>query len=437
MTASDLRTVEARFLAALVLAAALAAGACTEDALTGPGPEGDEGAETVELVVAAEEMVRWRDTTFSGFALPLDAGFLLAADPQEGTADLHARSLLKYRTVPDSVEIDSVNVAIDSFESAELRLRLDTARSRVPDAGVRLRLFGLARPFTATEVTWEQAAEGETWSSPGGDLARELGSLDLEGVPDSVLADTLVVPVQGEGMADSLLSSWQQGDGDNGAALLVEGPGARLRFDRADLRLRARPVDRDTTVELTVLAVLGNDRSTFIYDPPQPPVGDGLRLGGLPAHRAYMTFVPPDSVDGLALLGATINRAELVFRPAAAPDPPFALDQQVSTDAMELISDPFELGVKTPIGPSLSTQTGGVLTPDSLSAGRDLRIAFTGLMRRWTAAPDSFGAFHLGLRLRPDDQTLNFWEFGSVESAPDRRPVLRLVVTPPSDFDLP
>jgi hypothetical protein len=437
MTASGLRTVEARLLAVLVPAAALAAGACTEDALTGPGPEGDEGAETVELVVSAGEMDQWRDTTFSGFALPLDAGFLLAADPQDSATDLRARSLLKYRTVPDSVVIDSVNVAIDSFVSAELRLSLDTARSRVPDPGVRLRLFGLARPFTATEVTWEEAAEGEAWSSPGGDLGRELGSLDLEGVPDSVLADTLVVPVQGEGVADSLLSSWQQANGDNGAALLVEGPGARLRFDRADLRLRARPVDRDTTVELTVLAVLGNDRSTFIHDPPQPPVGDGLRLGGLPAHRAYMTFVPPDTVNGLRLLGATINRAELVFRPAAAPDPPFALDQQVSTDAMELISDPFDLGVKTPIGPSLSSQTSAILTPDSLAAGQDFRIAFTGLMRRWAAAPDSFGVFRLGLRLRPDDQTLNFWEFGSVESAPDRRPFLRLVVTPPSDFDLP
>lgn len=436
MKAPDLSTARVRVLAAGLLAATAVSLGCTEDALTGPGPGGDEGAETVELIVSAADMAQWRDTTYAGFALPLDADFLLAADPQ-ASDDLQARTLLKYPTVPDSVIIDSVDVAIDSFTSAEVRLALDTARSSVPGGGFRLRLFGLSRPFTATEVSWQEAAEGEAWSSPGGDLAGELASLDLQGASDSVLADTLVLPIEGPGVADSLLSAWRQSDGDNGAALVVEGPGSRLRFTRADLRLEARPVDQDTTVEVTVLALLGNDPSTFIHDPPQPPSGTGLRLGGLPAHRAYMRFVPPDSADGVRLVGATINRAELVFQPAPPPAAPFTLDQEVSTDAVELIADPFELGAKTPIGPSLQTQTGRVLTPDSLAAGNDLRIAFTGLMSDWSAAPDSFGTFRLGLRLQPDDQTLNYWEFGSVESAASLRPFLRLVVTPPSDFDRP
>lgn len=434
MTASHVPT--ARVLAVGLLAAAVASLGCTEDALTGPGPEGDAGAETVELIVSAAEMAQWRDTTYAGFALPLDAGFLLAADP-EASDDLQARTLLKYPTLPDSVVIDSVDVAVDSFTSAELRLALDTARSTVPAGGFQLRLFGLSRPFTATEVTWQEAAEGEAWSSPGGDLAAELASLDLQGASDSVLADTLVLPIEGAGVADSLVSAWRQSDGDNGAALVVEGPGSRLRFTRADLRLGVRPVGQDTTVEVDVLAVLGNDPSTFIHDPPQPPVGSGLRLGGLPAHRAYMRFVPPDSAEGLRLLGATINRAELVFQPASPPSAPFALDQDVSTDAVELIADPFELGAKTPIGPPLQTQTGTVLSPDSLAAGNDLRIAFTSLMSQWAAAPDSFGTFRVGLRLQPDAQTPGYWEFGSVESSASLRPFLRLVVTPPSDFDQP
>lgn len=435
MTASGLRTAGARVLAAGLLAASAAALGCTEDALTGPGPEGDEGAETVELTVSADRFARWRDTTYTGFALPMDASFLVAADPADST-QLHARTLLKYGTIPDSVEIDSVRVAIDSFTSAEIRLVLDTARSRIPGSGFRLRLFGLARPYRAAEVSWEEAASGDPWTSPGGDLAAELGSLDLQGAPDSVLADTLVVPVQAAA-ADSILTAWRAGDGDDGAALLVEGPGSRLQFSRADLRVDARPVGRDTAVAVSVLAILGNDRSTFIHDPPLPPPGSGLRLGGLPASRAYVTFLPPDSADGIGLRGATINRAELVFVPAAPPEEPFALQREVSTDAMELISDPFDLGAKTPIGPSLFTQTGTRLRPDSLAAGRPLRIAFTSLMSQWAAAPDSFGVFHLGIRLRPDAQTMNFWEFGSLESPPALRPFVRLVVTPPSDFDLP
>lgn len=435
MTASVRHTAGARLLAAGLLAAAVPATGCTEDALTGPGPAGDEGAETVEVTIPADRFARWRDTTYAGFALPLDAGFLVAADPQDST-DLHARTLLKYRTLPDSVEIDSVNVAIDSFTSAEVRLVLDTARSRIPEPGVRLRLVGLARPYTATEVTWEQAAEGEPWSSPGGDLTSELATLDLQGAPDSVLADTLVLPVQ-QAVVDSLLSDWKDADGGAGAALLVEGPGARLRFTRADLRFDVRPAGRDTTVELTLAAFLGNDPSTFIHDPPLPSPGTALRLGGLPAARTYLTFVPPDSVQGLRLRDATINRAELVFVPLPPPAEPFRLGQQVSSDAMVLIADPFELGAKTPIGPSLRTRTGTSLQPDSLAAGRPLRIAFDSLMTRWAAAPDSFGVFRLGVRLRPDDQTLDFWEFGSAESPPALRPFVRLVVTPPSSFDLP
>lgn len=434
MTRPRFRIADLRAPAAGLLALVAGLLACTEDALVGPGPEGDQGAETVEIVVSTEQMASWRDTTYAGFALPLDAGFLLAADPQEAS-DLQARALLKYRTIPDSVTIDSVRMEIESYSSAELRLALDTAASRIPDDGFQVGLFGLERPFTATEATWQQAAEGEPWNSPGGDLAVGLGTADFRGASDSALAEPLVVPLPG--VADSLLTAWRDANGDDGAALLVDGPGARLRFSRADLRFRVRPVGQDTTVELTVQPILSNDPSTFIYEPPLPPAGTALRLGGLPAHRAYMTFVPPESADGVRLLGATINRAELVFRPAAAPAPPFTLQDSVNAGAMQLISDPFEVGAKAPIGSSLTTQAGTALTPDSLAAGEPLRIAFTELMRRWAAAPDSFGDFRIGLRLQPDAQTLNYWEFGSAQAPEALRPFLRLVVTPPSDFDVP
>ena len=435
MRGRRLRTAGARALIAGLLAAAASAPACTEDALTGPGPSGDGAAETVEVTISPDEFALWRDTTYSSFALPLDADFLVAADPQDST-ELHARALLRYEIVPDSVEIDSVDVAIDSFVSAELRLALDTARSRVPDPGVRLRLFGLARPYTPTEVTWEQAADGEPWSSPGGDLAGELGSLDLQGAADSVLAETLALPIR-EDAVDSLLAAWRDGDGGAGAALLVEGPGARLRLIQADLRFEVRPEGRDTTVARTAVTFLAGGPSTFVHDPPLPPTGTDLRLGGLPSSRAYLSFVPPDSADGVGLRGATINRADLLFRPTAPPSPPFRLDFPVSMDAMELIADPFELGARTPIGPSLTTQVTTAVDPDSLAEGRPLRVEITPQMGEWAAKPDSFGVFRLGLRLRPDGQTVNFWEFGSGASAPEVRPVLRLIVTPPSGFDLP
>jgi len=66
-----------------------------------------------------------------------------------------------------------------------------------------------------------------------------------------------------------------------------------------------------------------------------------------------------------------------------------------------------------------------------------VRFDFTSLMTRWAAAPDSFGTFTVGVRFQPDVQSLGFWDFGSVESDPALRPFVRIVLTPPSDFDIP
>lgn len=414
-----------------LLAAATAALACTEDPITGPPGEGvDEPSETVEVTLTADEFPLWRDTTYTGFAIPTDATFLIVADED----DFSARALLRYTGVPDSVTIDSVPLAIEEYRDAELRFVLDTAASAIPAGNFTLRLRGLARGYDHEEVTWEEAAAGDPWATPGGDLTGELATLDLTQPSDSFLPDTLVVSL--EGVADSLLSDWAALEGGAGAALLVEGDGSRLRLRDATLRFEALPAGRDSTVTVNLFPFIDTSPLTFIYDPPQPPVGAGLRLGGLPANRAYLEFLPPDTVDGVALRGGTINRAELVFPPLPPPASPFALRLSTGAVGIGLAGDPFETGPKTPVGGQLP---GGVRTlePDSLTAGRQLRFDFTTLMERWAAAPDSFGTFTLGVRFQPDAQSVGFWEFGSVEAEPGLRPFVRLVVTPPTEFDVP
>ena len=419
-------------LAAGGVAAVVLGTSCTEDPITGPPGEGiEDPTPTVEVSLSADDFLRWRDTTFAGFALPTDAGFTLVAE----TGGVRARTLLRYGNVPDSITIDSVRSAVETYEDAELRFVLDSAASRIPEGGFRLRLLGLERGYDAEEVTWQLAAEGVPWATPGGDLGRELGSLDLTGAPDSVFGDTLVVPVAG--VSDSLLSDWASRDGGTGAGLVVEGEGSHLRLRGATLRFGARPPDRDTVVELDVVPFLGTPSPiTFIYDPPQPDVGSALRLGGLPAHRYYLEFLPPDTVNGVALTGGTINRAEIVFRPLGPPPEPFRLESASTVSIVDLAGNPFTVGPKAPIGGAL---TGGTrtVTPDSLAAGAPVRFEFTTLMTRWAAAPDSFGTFTVGVRYQPDAQTLGFWDFGSVEASEELRPFVRIVLTPPPDFDIP
>lgn len=426
MTRRSLR----RTAALALLGAAWAALACTEDPITGPPGEGiEEPSQTVEVSLTADEFALWRDTTYAGFAIPTDAPFMLAADEE----DFSARTLLRYGSVPDTITVGDDTLAVEEYRSAEIRFVLDTAASQIPDDNFVLRLMGLGRGYDHEEVTWEEAAAGDPWTTPGGDLTRELGSLDLTQPSDSFLPDTLVVPI--EVAVDSLLADWSERDGGFGAALLVDAPGARLRLRDAILRFEVLPAGRDSTVSANLFPFLGNSPITFIYDPPQPPVGSDLRLGGLPANRIYLEFLPPDTVQGVALRGGTINRAELVFVPRSAPDPPFPMRISASAAAVELAGEPFETGAKTPIGGTL----GGArpLEPDSLAAGSPIRLDFTSLMTSWAASPDSFDTFTVGLRLQPDAQTVGFWEFGSVESAPGLRPFVRIVLTPPSEFDVP
>lgn len=419
-------------LALAALASAVLLGGCTEDPLTGPGPaEGEEeSARTVELVLGPGEMQSWRDTTFTGFALPSDAGFLVLA---AGDA-FRSRGLVRYPELPDSVEIDEETLEVAEFLDGEVRIVTDTALSSPPPGGLTLRISTLARSFEPDEADWQQAAEGRPWDAAGGDFDREVGRLRLEDVDRERLADTLTIPLGGS--TDSLLTAWRESDGQPGLAVVVETDGARLHARSAHLEFEVRPAGSDTTVRFAAGSELGSVPSTSIFDPPPPPPGQALRVGGLPAARFYVAFRPPTRVDDVRLTGGTINRAEIVFPPAAAPPAPFALPGAVTGSGLRLLGDPFSLGPRTPVGDTLATGT-VPLDPDSLGASRPLRFEFTDQLRAWASDPDSAGDLRAGVRLRPDAQTAGFWEFGSEASAEPLRPFLRVVVTPPGDTGVP
>ena len=401
----------------------LAAGSCTEELLVGVDPETAPGQppETVELSVDAGDLPMWMDTTYTGFAVASTSGIQLVASDSSITSRLMGR----FSTLPDSLFVDTVRVAIERFESARFRILLDSLSSSVvPDSGTELQVHALTRGFDEREATWIFARDGEPWSTPGGDLGELLGSIRIDS-----LQDTLFLPVLVD--TDSLLSAWRDADGESGYVLSTSIDGTSITLRSLVLVFDVRPEGQDTLIEV----IRGPQPSTFIFDPETPAPASKLRLGGLPAARIYITFELPDTLAGVPLRGSRINRASLVFHSLGTPPAPFATVDAALASVFSLLADPFEFGAKTPIGVNFGNFI--ELDPDVLGAGGEQDINVTALVQAWAAAsPDSLPEIQLGIRALPEGENVTFWEFGGVND-PANAPRLELLVTPPAEFAVP
>lgn len=412
-----------RVSASLLALAALAAAGCTEDALVGVDPDGapGQGNATVELELVANDLPLWRDTTFSGYALTATSGVRIVAS----TPELDARTLGRVTTLPDSIFLDEANREVERFENARLRIVIDTMESSLPETGGTIGASALAVGFDEREANWSQAADGVPWTTPGGDLSEQLGTLSL----DSSSADTLFLPLGVD--TDSLLTSWRADDGGTGFAVTSETSGVSLTIRQLVLAFDVKPVGRDTLVE-TLRTVTP---ATFIFDPQTPEPGLPLRIGGLPATRAYLNFRLPESVDGTALRGARINRATLILSARPVPDAPFAAADTLRASVFNLLSNPFESGPKTPVG--ITQGNSVVLAPEEMEEGSEVSLSLTGLVQLWAVSePDSMPELNVGIRLLPEGGGLAYYEFGSVEE-PALAPRMRILLTPETPFDLP
>ncbi|HSM07649.1 MAG TPA: hypothetical protein VLA33_01375 [Gemmatimonadota bacterium] len=398
-------------------------GACTEDTLTGVDPDSAPGAgqATVEIELSATELPAWRDTTYTDYALAATSASKFVAQ----TADIRARILARFGTLPDSVFVGGERLAVERFESGRLRLVFDTTGSEVPEAGGSVEAYALTRDFVTREATWSNAADGDPWTAPGGDLGELLGALEIE----ELAADTMFLPLTVE--TDSLLRAWRAADGGTGLALLSPVDGTVLAVEQVVLAFDVKPVGRDTLVE-TLRSPTAN---TFVFDPPTPAPGAGLRLGGLPAARTYVSFELPESLSGVELRGARINRATLLLTSTGTPPAPFATTDTLLASIFSLLSNPFEFGPKTPVG--VNTSNPVQILPEDMEAGGDLQLSITALVQNWAASdPDSMPELNLGVRVLPEGGGLAYWEFGHRED-PARAPRVRIVFTPSTGFDLP
>ncbi len=414
----------ASWLAALLLAAA---GACTEEAIVVTGPDAPGATiPSVEVSVLASELPGWRDTTFVGYAEPATFGFKMLAD----RADLGSRILGRFDIADSVLTAGGGSAEIETFESAMLRVVFDVDRSTFASPYL-LELYSLTRSYDSLQARWTLARDGDPWTTPGGDLGALLASTEFDEPRDTAFVE-FIVPV------DPLLQAWRASDGEPGFALVVSGDGSDLAVGEVSVRAEITAVGQTDTITATSLS----RAVTFIYDPPQPEVGLGLRLAGLPSARIYLEFEVPDEVGGVPLDGATINHAEIVFQPLAPPASPFELARDVVIGGVEVDADPFEVGPKVPVGSPLIDPNANqaqfiTVTPDELKEGVPLRINLTDVMGRFVRA-DTLQVIRIAVRPAPvDGQAFGFWEFGSVESPLALQPELLLLVTPRPGFDVP
>ncbi|MYA32384.1 MAG: hypothetical protein F4164_11540 [Gemmatimonadales bacterium] len=392
-------------------------GACAEDPLSlGSEKAPGAGVETRDVTISVSELSTWRDTTLTGFARPSTARFVYVS----AGADASSRGLARFN-VPDTIRTFVDTLPVAKFEEVAFELRFDTARSEFTDFPITVKLVELGERFEPHRATWQEAAAGVPWTEPGGSLGVEIASAVLEAATDTLV----MTPTVAE---DSLMKAWQREDGGNGLAIVLEGPDASLRITQMVLRYDPTLVGRT----LPVPQFQFWDDHAFILDPPQPPAGTELRLGGLPASRIYFEFVPPRLVGEAELEGATVSQAEVILHPLTAPER-WAAERTIEARKVSLLGDPFEIGEKTPIGSGDLTTT--TLDPERLREGEPVRLDITFLMAR--AVRDSLKRIRLGFRADPDAQALGYWEFGSAESPSALRPQIRIVFSSAPDFTVP
>jgi len=183
------------------------------------------------------------------------------------------------------------------------------------------------RPRATTEswhaptVSWtartDTIGNRSPWSSPGGGLLDVLG----EGVVSRATGDSLVIEID-----SARVAAWSDTtDASRGIVVRALDSGRRLDYRSSRLRVDTRPsINQDTLVVFSMIP----QQISFLYDPLPDPPPDGIRVGGAPAWRSYLTLKPADEITSgpicelvqcpLKLTSDRVNQAELVLTSRAS-----------------------------------------------------------------------------------------------------------------------
>jgi hypothetical protein len=223
------------------------------------------------------------------------------------------------------------------------------------------------------------------------------------------------------------------------------GNGARIRLNGATLHL---PTGSTLRPDTTLTTDIGVTTSTFVFTPDPPAAAPDLRVSGVPAWRAILSFredfedmsVPcPEGPTGCTLrLGDIhLNQAELLLRPTGSP-PGFSPEDSIMVEARALLRTSNVPLDRSPVGDAVGAFRSWVAPARFRDSdnGPEIALPVSSLVKSMltatTAASTIRPARHLSLNTRSREGLASeafTFGFASFRSGPR----LRLVLTASSE----
>lgn len=310
-------------LALTALTTLFATTACVQENPTEVGGALIPGGEVVsfEVVLPASQFLV-QDSAFSGYTKAASASFSMVANKLENVVD--ANALMRFSLLPSVIAVRNtagtiVNDTAPKFVSGLVVFKVDTIALQGTKPA-KLTLFRTAEEWDVS-ATWDLRVDSGAvhlpWQTKGGTRGPQVDTATW------TAGDSIVF------RADSAtIAFWNDSTKKERGAILVSGtPNSRVRILSTTVHVNAKSSIRaDTTV---VLDIVPSTR-TFVFNPTLPNTFGGLRAGGIPSWRGFLSMRPdlgtltfPCSVGSntctVQLDSAHLTLAQLVMKPTRPP----------------------------------------------------------------------------------------------------------------------
>lgn len=358
----------------MVTAAAAVAVACVEKT-TAPGTCPDfcpSGQLRIVDTVLVDNVAR--DTAFRGYVLANQSALLLAAD-LPGFVD--GRPIVRFNGVGARRSISTADTATGPIKGADsARLQITVARRDTAAHNLTLRFYRL--PITIDSTTTFADLTGPFTDS----LVRTLNIdtlLAQTGRKDTITGDSVIVDTVNHTLTFSLkfdTAAARYVPTDSGTVSYGVRVGAdslaSVAITKGSLSLRWwLRVDSLGTTVTRVTQVLGAAFSSFVFNPPLPPLDSTLAVGGVPSARSIVRVAFPRFIRD----SSQVIRGTLVFLPAAPVGG--APSDSLIMEARAVLAD---FGAKSPLDLRLSDTT--VI---HTGVSDTVTIEVTNLLQLWAA----------------------------------------------------
>lgn len=377
-----------------------------------------------------------------GYGSPAELGAGPVATDFEG---FNSRAIVRFTNYPTTATVrDTSGVSRPdsalTFIGGRIVVFYDTLTSQV-ETPLSISAGATSVSWHGPTASWDVAVDTignrTPWPEPGGGPVVPIG----EGSADLLQGDSIVIPVDSAQVAlwgDTL-------DTTRGVLIQAVDPGRRLDVESVRLRVSAIPsLNPDTLIEVSAFA----GDITFLFDPLPDPAPDGLRIGGAPAWRTFLTIDPPRFVEATApicaelqcpieITAARVNQAELILTSREVPVA-FQPTDTTSIDVRAVVAP--QLLPKAPLGPPLGSALGQPAPPEYFSTqpGSQLVLPVTSFVRdllRGRTASGEPAPDMLALLAFFEPISLGFQSFEGPGTP--GAPVLRLVLTISGTVELP